>query len=289
MSRRSCHSRTTVLILYLCTFSFHHHPNAQAVVKEMKRVLSPGGRLILADPSIPAPMRQLFNLYAPHSKDGTVRFYSRREMTELANRAGLRVVKWMKLNWHSFMMVAERTGVGGTFGLLADNPNARWLTALHEAGHVVLQELFFPGENYQVDIIGIEGVASGKMTPPPNGWKIKASKADKEHDLLKALGGIAAESIETKEDWHNVEGASKDLESACLAYALLMFQRGKGGNAIRVKSCVADSRQELASYYDSTKAVLLGNWSKVEEVAESLLSKKQLTADEIRMILKDSR
>ena len=140
-----------------------------------------------------------------------------------------------------------------------------------------------------MDIIGIEGIASGKTTPPPNGWKIKVLKVDKEHDLLKALGGIAAESIETKEDWHNVEGASKDLESACLAYALLKFQPGKGGNAIRVKSCVADSRQELASYYDSTKAVLVESWSKVKVVAESLLSKKQLTADEIRVILKDSK
>jgi ubiquinone/menaquinone biosynthesis C-methylase UbiE len=32
-----------------CSNSFHHYPHQQAVVREMRRVLSPGGRLILID------------------------------------------------------------------------------------------------------------------------------------------------------------------------------------------------------------------------------------------------
>ncbi len=162
------------------------------------------------------------------------------------------------------------------------------MTSMHEAGHVVLQELFFPGEQYQVDVIKVEGLANGKTTPPPKGWRKRESEEDKKHDLLKALGGIAAESIEANADWYNVVGAAKDLEAACITFALLKFQRGKGGNADRIRSCLSDPKTELASYYDSTKAVLLQNWSSVKKVAEKLLSENSMTAEEVRKVLSSS-
>jgi ATP-dependent Zn protease len=162
------------------------------------------------------------------------------------------------------------------------------LTAIHEAGHVVLQELFFPGEQYEVDIVGLEGLANGKTTPPLHGWRPRVTQEDKEHELLKAVGGIVAESIETGVEWHNVTGAEKDLEAACVAFAMLKFQRGKGGNADRIRSCLADRQTQLASYYNSAKSVLLRNWGQVKKVAESLLSKNRLTGDEVRAILGSS-
>ncbi|HUI69548.1 MAG TPA: class I SAM-dependent methyltransferase [Spirochaetia bacterium] len=91
----------------MCTFSFHHHPDPTTVLSEMRRVLTPSGRLVMADPLIPAPLRQVMNLLVPLSKDGTVRFYSRREMYALAQSVGLRVSRWLKLNWHSYLLVAE--------------------------------------------------------------------------------------------------------------------------------------------------------------------------------------
>ena len=51
--------------LVLCTFSFHHHPNPMTVFKEMRRVLSSEGRLIMADSLVPFPMRQVMNLLVP--------------------------------------------------------------------------------------------------------------------------------------------------------------------------------------------------------------------------------
>ena len=62
----------------------------------------------MADPLIFAPMRQLMNLFVPLSKDGTVRYYSKTEIHNLPNSVGLSVAKWLKLNWHSYMLVAER-------------------------------------------------------------------------------------------------------------------------------------------------------------------------------------
>jgi ubiquinone/menaquinone biosynthesis C-methylase UbiE len=93
--------------LITCTFSFHHHPNPRRSLQEMRRVLAPAGRVIIADPSPFFPARQILNLIAPLSKDGTVRFYSRAEMQRMLADNGLAVSKWLKLNWHSFLMVAE--------------------------------------------------------------------------------------------------------------------------------------------------------------------------------------
>jgi ubiquinone/menaquinone biosynthesis C-methylase UbiE len=93
--------------LVLCTFSFHHHPNPAVVFKEMHRVLSPTGRLIMADPLGPAPLMKVMNMLIPFMKDGTVHYYSKKEMFRLAASAGLTVSKWAKLNWHSYVMVSK--------------------------------------------------------------------------------------------------------------------------------------------------------------------------------------
>jgi ATP-dependent Zn protease len=160
-----------------------------------------------------------------------------------------------------------------------------WLTALHEAGHAVLQELFFPGKEYEVDIIGFEGLAYGKTAPSSTGWKYGVSTVDKLHQIQKALAGIVAESIETGKDWHNPEGGSKDIEAACNTFGILHFRPGVGGHADRARSCLADPKGQLASHYNSTKALLLEHWNEVNRIAESLMSKQKMTGNEIRNIL----
>jgi ubiquinone/menaquinone biosynthesis C-methylase UbiE len=94
--------------LVTCTGSFHHYPNPRAVLKEMRRVLSSNGRLLLGDPSVFPPLHWLMNLFVPFSKDGTVRYYSRNEMVGLVESAGFKVIRWRKLDWHSYVMLAEK-------------------------------------------------------------------------------------------------------------------------------------------------------------------------------------
>ena len=92
----------------MCTFSFHHYPNPGAVLLEMRRVLAPKGRLILADPMPPIPLRQLWNFISLFTKDGTVRIYSKREMKALVEAAAIEVFKWRKLNWYLYLLVAGK-------------------------------------------------------------------------------------------------------------------------------------------------------------------------------------
>lgn len=72
----------------ICNASFHHYPNPIAVLKEMKRVLKPDGRVIIADPWCPNPIRLLINLLLPLINSGDVKMYSGNEMTKMLENCG---------------------------------------------------------------------------------------------------------------------------------------------------------------------------------------------------------
>ena len=66
-----------------CNDSFHHYPRPQAALREIYRVLEPGGVLLLADTTAPAGVRWALNLLLPLSRSGDVRLYSPKELTGL--------------------------------------------------------------------------------------------------------------------------------------------------------------------------------------------------------------
>jgi ubiquinone/menaquinone biosynthesis C-methylase UbiE len=79
----------------LSTLSFHHYPDPMSVLKEATRVLKTGGRLIIGDVWLPAPLRQfIYGLVFPFSSEGDVRMYSRRQLIKLLNEAGLHMTTW---------------------------------------------------------------------------------------------------------------------------------------------------------------------------------------------------
>ena len=86
----------------ICSQSFHHYPDLQAFFNSVFRVLRPGGRLILRDMTMSAPMAWIVNrLEMPLIHllgHGDVRVYTCAEVRKLCENAGLtpETVQWRK-------------------------------------------------------------------------------------------------------------------------------------------------------------------------------------------------
>lgn len=92
----------------LCTFSFHHYPRPKKVLDEMNRVLKKGGHLILADPWLPTPLRQITNFFLRFSDKGDFHEYSQREITDLLEASNFKLQRFTHPTNDTFLLVAEK-------------------------------------------------------------------------------------------------------------------------------------------------------------------------------------
>ena len=67
----------------VCNDSFHHYVSPEKVLKEVARVLSPGGVFLMGDTTAPAGLRGAMNLLLPYSSGGDVRLYGGKELEKL--------------------------------------------------------------------------------------------------------------------------------------------------------------------------------------------------------------
>jgi ubiquinone/menaquinone biosynthesis C-methylase UbiE len=93
--------------LVCCTFSFHHYPQPDRALAEMRRVLKPGGALLLADITMPTPARQLVNLILPLLSTGDRHFYSQAEIFSLLSQTGFKAPAWNPINGSTFLVSAR--------------------------------------------------------------------------------------------------------------------------------------------------------------------------------------
>jgi len=91
-----------------CVDSFHHYPHPDAALLEIRRVIRPGGSLILAEWCMPAPTRRLMNSFIHRLPDGDVRVYSRKELCRLTAAAGFRELRWRKAGRRGQLLVGRR-------------------------------------------------------------------------------------------------------------------------------------------------------------------------------------
>lgn len=93
--------------LVYSTDSFHHYPQPERVLQEMKRVLKQNGHLIIGDAWAPAPFRQVANFSFRFGKGGDYKLYSSREMVEMLTRVGFTGVDWQQRSFSSCVVTAQ--------------------------------------------------------------------------------------------------------------------------------------------------------------------------------------
>lgn len=95
--------------LVVCNASFHHYPCPERAAAEMRRVLVPGGVVVLGDPTVPfPPLAALLNGMLRYGGSGDAHIWRRRELTALLQKAGLRVEHWKRLAPTRFVCNAVR-------------------------------------------------------------------------------------------------------------------------------------------------------------------------------------
>ena len=93
--------------MVICTDSFHHYPHPEKVLAEIKRVLQDEGMLLIADPSAPAPIRQIVNIYFKLSRSGDVKIYPESDIRKLLEETGFISIKYEETGTNAFIATAK--------------------------------------------------------------------------------------------------------------------------------------------------------------------------------------
>ena len=69
--------------LIVCLNSFHHYSTPELTLKEIKRVLSLDGKVIIGDIFTLPIIREIINFYLPYSKSGDYKMYSKKSLDKI--------------------------------------------------------------------------------------------------------------------------------------------------------------------------------------------------------------
>ncbi len=161
--------------------------------------------------------------------------------------------------------------------------------AVHEAGHVVANEVLFPGSVNFVSVCGYIGSNAGVT----NVYREADHERSKEHMeryvICKLAGKAATEvvlglsdvgcSVDMKKAFCTIAELVEDL----CAYGFDTYVRGKPSDALLMKKEQIIAAQ-MTSLYQQSKKILMENRVFLDKVIEALLEKKTLSQRDIKKI-----
>jgi ubiquinone/menaquinone biosynthesis C-methylase UbiE len=89
----------------LCSNSFHHYPDPARAVREMARVLAPGGRIVIGDACSDRAAARVADMFLRRFEPGHVRLYRSDELGSFVRDAGLSRVGLKRLSDGGFAIV----------------------------------------------------------------------------------------------------------------------------------------------------------------------------------------
>lgn len=96
----------------VCTTALHHFPDPQRSIKEMSRVLEPGGRLVIGDASRDALTTKIADPLYRRFEEGHVGLRRKREIEAMLTRAGLQVTSSRHIWLRIYVLIAAERPAG---------------------------------------------------------------------------------------------------------------------------------------------------------------------------------
>lgn len=90
----------------ICNASFHHYPHPEEVLKEMKRVLKNGGKLLIGEGYAIQPFRAILNLSFHFSDSGDFKCYGKLEFIRMLENNGFRIAEVKKTSNRTILYIA---------------------------------------------------------------------------------------------------------------------------------------------------------------------------------------
>lgn len=90
----------------ICNASFHHYPHPEEVLKEMKRVLKSGGKLLIGEGYAIQPFRALLNLSFRFSESGDFKSYGKHEFIKMLEDNEFRIAQVKKTSSRTILYIA---------------------------------------------------------------------------------------------------------------------------------------------------------------------------------------
>lgn len=176
------------------------------------------------------------------------------------------------------------------------------LTAFHEAGHAIVSSMLETQKEIKEVSIIPRGVAGGYTMYKTNEDKYYISKTEMEEKLVALLGGRAAEKIALDDI---STGASNDIEVATEIAKNMIVKYGMSENLGPISinterdpyelqmlgerfgdAIGAEVKVLLDTAYTRAQSLIINNMDKLNKVAEALLEKEVISAEEFQELIK---
>lgn len=231
------------------------------------------------------------------------------DLENLANESALLAVKrgLNQITMHEMEDAITRVAVGTEKKSRVISDKDKKLTAYHEAGHAVIMKVL-PNTDpvHEISIIP-RGMAGGYTMPLPTEDKSYTSKSDLLDEMTSLLGGRVAEKLVIGDistgAKNDIDRASNIARKMVMEYGMseeigtISFDTGndevflgrdfgKSRNFSEDVSAKIDNevKKLIDNAYREAEEVLKSNMNKLQAVAEALIEKEKLQADEFEEI-----